>query len=407
MFLPFIGLLFSIAVGPIVFHKSWHKILPFASCFWILMTLAFCFELEKFLETIFHEYIPFIILMSGLFFTSHGIHLKIDGHAKPLDNALMLLVLSIMSSFVGTAGASLVGIRPFLHANRGREDKVHLAIFFIIIVSNIGGVLSPLGDPPLFMGFLKGIPFFWPLQNLLTYHSIALSYLLVLFFVVDKIKYKNLKKDHKEEDTIKIGKISGTLDIFFLILIMSFVLISGFFDHTKGIHIGHLFISYSQIFRDSGIFLVSIISYIKRKENFSIEPIKEIAITFVAIFITLVPLQKYLSTFDFGAMSVKKYFWGSGILSAVLDNAPTYLLFFYIAGGNPETLINSNILIAISISSVYMGAMTYIGNAPNLMIKSIASHHHIKMPNFFSYVVYSMSILVPILFLVQYMICHI
>lgn len=428
---PFIGILLSIALIPLAFPHFWHNHFPKVSFFWALL-FAIPF-LYFFKETALHEiahiiiidYIPFILLLWSLFTVSGGVYIKGTLKGTPAVNSIILLTGTILASFIGTTGASMLLIRPILRSNSWRVYKVHTIVFFIFLVSNIGGVLTPLGDPPLFLGFLHGVPFFWTM-NILPEMMFASIVLLFLYFILDSHYYKKEILTAVPESEQEPIKIEGAHNFIFLFGIIGAVLFSG------SVKLGQInFLGINQtienLIRNAILILMGIASLISTRQKihksneFSWVPILEVAYLFAGIFITIIPALAILKAGENGALhwliksvdSPAQYFWAVGILSSFLDNAPTYLTFFNSILGNfypgmPETsavalLIVEKIphLAAISVGAVFMGANTYIGNAPNFMVKSIAEEAGVKMPGFFGYMFkYSIPVLV-VLFIIM------
>ena len=432
---PFVGILLSIALFPLVAPQFWHHHFGKVSAFWAtVFAVPFIFAYgSPALYEIFHiyliDYIPFIILLWALFTVAGGILIEGTLKGKPIVNLLMLVIGTVIASWIGTTGASMLLIRPVLRANAGRSSKMHIVIFFIFLVSNIGGSLTPLGDPPLFLGFLHSVPFFWTF-NIFAEMAFVVFLLLAIFFLIDTILYK---KDQKaglvQEDTTdtKPIRIRGLFNIVFLLGIIGGVLMSGLvkLGHVTvlGVHL-----EIQNILRDLilvGMGLLSIkttAKSIREGNEFTWFPIKEVAYLFAGIFMCIVPALAMLKAGSHGHLAfiiegVKKpwhYFWVTGFLSSFLDNAPTYLTFLNTALGNfyaglPEKesvarLIaeNSIYLKAISTGAVFMGANTYIVNAPNFMVRSIAEETGLRMPSFFGYMIWSAGILIPIFILVTF-----
>jgi Na+/H+ antiporter NhaD/arsenite permease-like protein len=422
--LPFVGMLLSIALIPLIFRRFWHRHFPKVSAFWaIVFAVPFLFF---FRETAFHEiahiliidYIPFILLLWALFTVSGGIHIKGTLKGSPGMNTIILTIGTLLASIIGTTGASMLLIRPILRSNAWRVYKVHTIVFFIFLVSNIGGALTPLGDPPLFLGFLHGVPFFWTM-HLLPEMAFAGISLLILYFIMDSYYYKKESQTAVPDSPPEPIKIEGYYNFIFLAGIITAVLFSG------NVKIGEVDIlgihqSIENLIRDILLIFMGIGSLlftkkdIYQKNEFGWAPIMEVAYLFVGIFVTIIPALAILKAGEQGAFawlirivnSPSHYFWAVGSLSSFLDNAPTYLTFFNsILGkfypGMPEAqavalLIVEKIpyLAAISIGAVFMGANTYIGNAPNFMVKSIAEEAGVNMPSFFGYMFkYSIPIL--------------
>ncbi|MEZ4387340.1 MAG: sodium:proton antiporter [Candidatus Krumholzibacteriia bacterium] len=441
--IPFIGMLLSIALGPLLMPHFWHHHFPKVSFGWAVVFGAPFLLLMKgaALQSILHimlaDYVPFIILLWALFTISGGIVLEGDLRGTPRANLLVLLVGTILASWIGTTGAAMLMIRPLLKANAWRQSKVHIVCFFIFLVANIGGSLTPLGDPPLFLGFLHGVPFFWVTKGLLKEMLFVATILLVIFYIVDLRAYRKEPNKPTVNGKASIG-LKGTHNFLFLLGVMAGVVFSGtaVARGMGGLHIyGHVTLHYGNMIKDVFLVLMGILSLVttskvlREKNGFNWFPIQEVAYLFFGIFITIIPALAILQAGEHGALaslvrSVKEpaqFFWVAGGLSSFLDNAPTYLTFFNAALGQlglPETHVAGMLgyanalgiahdpafvktLTAISAGAVFMGANTYIGNAPNFMVKSIAEEAGVPMPSFFGYILkYSLIILVPVFLLV-------
>lgn len=428
--IPFVGILLSIAIFPLVAEHFWHKNFGKISFFWaasliipLIVVKGFGITLYEVMHVYLLEYFPFIILLFALFTISGGVRLKGKLVGSPILNTGILLLGGILASWMGTTGAAMLLIRPLLKANEWRSKKVHIVVFFIFIVANIGGALTPLGDPPLFIGFLKGVSFFWTTQNLILEMLFVISILLVIFYLWDSYLFKSETntppvKDDKEE---QLG-IEGGINLILLLGVIGAVLFSGIAKigefTLNGIHI-----TFANLVRDAALLALAGLSWTltskeSRKLNgFNWFPIQEVGKLFAGIFITIIPAIAILKAGKEGNLSFvidlvfnadgspnnSYFFWITGTLSSFLDNAPTYLVFFEAAGGNADLLMNTltSTLVAISSGAVFMGAMTYIGNAPNFMVKAIAEDSGIEMPSFFGYMAWSIGILVPIFILVS------
>lgn len=429
--LPFAGILLSIALGPLLAPRFWHHHHPKLAAFWALL-LAVPFvavfgdaALAEIAHTYLSEYAPFIILLLALYTASGGILLRGAPAGTPGVNALFLVVGTVLSSLIGTTGASMLLIRPLLAANAWRKSRVHIVVIFIFLVSNIGGALTPLGDPPLFLGFLNHVPFFWTL-HLLAPMGIAALPLLVLFFIWDTYLYR--REPPREARPRLPLRIEGAHNFIYLGGVLGAVLVSGFWRPGEvemlGVRLG-----IQNIVRDCLLLLMTALSILTtRKEtraghHFTWFPMREVAILFAGIFTTIIPALDILRAGDQGALagllvsvdSPRQYFWSTGALSSFLDNAPTYLTFFASALGKFYTGLpnqdavalliaeRAEFLKAISAGAVFMGAMTYIGNAPNFMVRSIAIENWVPMPSFFGYMLkYSLPILLPIFALIAW-----
>jgi Na+/H+ antiporter NhaD/arsenite permease-like protein len=496
--LPFVGILLSIALLPLVMEKFWHHNYGKVALFWaLLFAIPFYITyreqaMYEFLHIILLDYVPFIILLATLFTAAGGICLKGTLRGSPVVNTGLLALGTFLASVMGTTGAAMLLIRPLIKANKWRKKKVHLVVFFIFLVANIGGSLTPLGDPPLFLGFLKGVDFTWTFE--LFFPMLLLSsILLVVFFIFDSVMLKKEEAVPEDDGVKEPLRIEGKINFLFLAGIIGAIIFSshmakqdGFWDKveaakhdqtiadarvvkdqardtlnayikagniddtrlnelrvadqeaiatanaasyhrwhesTKGPHIGKVLIPWFNILRDGLLILIFFLSLkFTRKETreanfFTWEPILEVAKLFCAIFLTIIPVLAILKAGIHGHLADiiwmvlqenneprhAMYFWLTGILSSFLDNAPTYVVFFNTAGGDATSLMAERLtLLAISTGSVFMGANTYIGNAPNFMVKSIAEENDIKMPSFFGYMVWSVCILFPIFAIISY-----
>ena len=436
---PFVGMLLSIAIMPLVKGEWWEKHQLLGALFWALIflipfTIAYGPEIaaEELSETIIGDYIPFIVLLLGLFVVAGGIHIKgtIVGTTK--NNVILLLIGTAIASWVGTTGAAMLLIRPVLRANHWRRHKAHIVIFFIFMVANMGGCLTPLGDPPLFLGYLRGVPFFWTIVHIWPLLVVNTVIMLVIFVLLDKhfIKkegkegMKMLELESRADDRVPI-RIEGWHNFFFLALIIVAVILNGlipqlemFIDPTTGRTFGieiygtHVGIDY--IVQIVLIAIAMLLSWVttnkdlRRRNNFEWAPIAEVAKLFIGIFITMIPALAILRTYggSIGVDTPLEFFWATGMLSSFLDNSPTYVVFLTAAGAlgaQGATAVATTIgevgvpiLLAISAGAVFMGANTYIGNAPNFMVKNIAESGGVKMPSFFKYMLWSLCILVPV-----------
>ena len=433
--IPFIGILLSIALFPLFAPEFWHHHFGKVSAFWaivIAVPLLIIYKgaaLHSFLHIILTDYIPFIMLLWGLFTVSGGILLKGSLRGTPIVNTIMIIIGTILASWMGTTGAAMLLIRPFLRANNYRKNRAFMVVFFIFLVANIGGSLTPVGDPPLFLGFLHGVPFFWTF-HILPHMLFAALILLAIYFALDTYYYRKegFNKSQIEDGEKEPIGLVGSYNFIFLAGIVGAVIFSGLVDwgevNTLGIHR-----SIQGWTSDGIIVLMGILSLVftptkVREDNeFTWFPIQEVAYLFAGIFITMTPCLLLLLAGSKGALgfivgAVKEpyhYFWVTGILSSFLDNAPTYLTFFSTAVGKfytgmPESIAVSKLiaenpiyLMAISAGAVFFGANTYIGNAPNFMVRSIAEEAGTPMPSFFGYMLkYSIVFLIPVFILVSF-----
>ena len=513
--LPFAGMLLSIALGPLVAAHFWHAHYGKVAAGWIVLFSIPFLAVHKgdafyeILHIVLLDYVPFIILLGALFTVAGGICLKGSLRGSPAVNTAILFIGTVLASWMGTTGAAMLLIRPILRANAWRKHQVHVVVFFIFQVANIGGSLTPLGDPPLFLGFLKGVDFFWTMKLFPVMTPVAL-FLLGVFFIFDTIMFK--KEGPAPDDGEKVPlKLEGTSNFALIGCIIGAILLSTWLgknkftkpeiaeemkpaieaaefdmkeakadlsnyvetntgatfdesnqeyhekrvkhlnavsavnqlraqkthDETKGLHIFGVTVPYSNLVRDGLLVLIALISLkltpmyktvrdehghdvaaegeedtnVRAANGFTWEPILEVAKLFIAIFICMIPALKILQAGVNGGLSSvvlavqsstndpvnMMYFWFTGVLSSFLDNAPTYVVFFNTAGGDPTSLMGplGQTLLAISCGAVFMGANTYIGNAPNFMVKAIAEENGVKMPSFCGYMLWSVAILVP------------
>lgn len=429
---PFAGILLSLALMPIIAGHFWHNHFGKIAAGWTLITLGMISyhfgpgaALHEVLLTYLHEFIPFIIFILSLYVICGGIKIDITTKPTPYFNTTFLAITTFVSSWIGTTGAAMLFIRPFLHVNEHRPNKRHLVIFFIFLICNIGGSLTAVGDPPLFLGFLNGIDFFWPTTHLFGPFLTVTIPLLIIFYFFDKYAFKKAGVNadilnNKEKDDRFIIRLGGRRNLLLLFSAIAVIILSGILKSKEGFYVGGVFLSYPNVARDIILLLLTYVSLqygnkrVRSENHFTWGPFMEVFKVFAAIFITAAPVIAILKAGEQGAFVglVKLvntgdgfhnglYYWFTGGLSAFLDNAPTYLVFFNLAGGNPTDLMGplSHTLIAISCGSVFMGALTYIGNAPNFMVKAIAEQNSIAMPSFFGYMVWSILILVPLFIL--------
>jgi Na+/H+ antiporter NhaD/arsenite permease-like protein len=457
-FIPFALMLLAIALMPFIAHRWWEKHYPKVSIGLGLITLTYYLVWVRNFDRIEHtalEYVGFICLVGSLFVVAGGIIIRVKGEATPVENVILLAAGALLANVIGTAGASMLLIRPFIRMNRYRITGYHI-VFFIFIVSNVGGCLTPIGDPPLFLGYLKGIPFFWVVEHMLFIWLFGIGWLLSVFFVVDRINFSRAPMEIRQKETPTHGwKVEGLRNLFFLAVILMAV-----------------FIQKPIFMREVLMILAALGSYyltratkpdVHRDNEFNFMPLREVAWLFVGIFCTMMPVLDWLAQGSQGGSSSGSatgpgaFYWGTGVLSAVLDNAPTYLSFLYAAIGafvDPQhiafiqdwvrggmtasldtqpaevvrtvaalkqyhagllaagevplsdiqvcylignTKFNAYI-VAISAGAVFFGAMTYIGNAPNFMVKTISEHQKVDVPSFFGYLLkYALPVLLPML----------
>ena len=399
---PFALLLLSIAMGPIAFPHFWHRRYPLVAVGLGLVSVGFYLLHDA--APLVHaaeEYLGFIALIGSLYLVSGGIHIRVKGEATPLVNCLFLLIGAVLANFIGTTGASMLLIRPWIRMNRYRVTAFHI-VFFIFIVSNVGGCLTPIGDPPLFMGYLKGIPFWWVFEHCWQGWAVAVAGLIAIFYFVDRANFLRAPRDVREKETAHEEWIfRGLGNLVFLALILFAVLrlpmwwregamlvaaLGSWFTTPRGVH---------------------------EMNHFDFEPLKEVAWLFAGIFATMTPALAFLQASPPPLSSDLSYYWATGALSGVLDNAPTYLAFLATALGQQHLTLSdpahvlafanthAGTLEAISLGAVFFGAMTYIGNGPNFMVKAIAEHSKVHTPTFLGYILrYALPILLPFLILI-------
>lgn len=430
---PFAALLLSVAVMPFVAKEFWHHRYPEVSLF--LGGAVAAYMINAFdhpgynhgmafgAYSMLHagiEYYSFIALVGGLFLVSGGILVDVRGKGGPLVNGALLLFGAALANIVGTTGASVLLVRPFMRINKGRLTAMHI-VFFIFIVSNCGGSLTPIGDPPLYLGFLKGVPFFWTVENLWKDWLLVVGTLVAMFMVYDK------RVGEADPDLAPVVMHPG-------VTIRGGVAIAGMVLLVAGVFVDPLIKSHGQQWgvaflegKPVGATFQAIVALsafalssksIREQNGFNLEPIKEVGLLFMGIFATMAPALAYLATHgqQLGLEKPTAFYFGTGALSAVLDNAPTYMNFLQIAVGDKGELSQPVVaeflrttdgpltLHAISTASVFFGAMTYIGNGPNFMVKAIAEASHVKMPSFFGYLLRAAMVLLPVLIL-QWVLC--
>jgi len=422
--IPFAGLLLSIALGPLLLRGAWHAHYGKVAFGWTVLAIGFLVNdfgsagaFREVLAALLHEYVPFILLMFALFTAAGGMLIRFGVAGSAWSNAALLALGAGLASLIGTTGASMILIRPLIVANQHRPHNVHVVIFFIFLVSNIGGLLVPMGDPPLFLGFLRGVDFFWTLRALWPHFLLSVSILLLIFLAIDLYYFR---EPIAEEKIAVHGRFTlhGGFNAIFLLVVVATLIVSGKWHPGIGVDVFGVPVPAEALLRDGIMALVGCLSFaltkpeIRRANGFDFEPMKEVAKLFAAIFICIIPVMEFLHQGEQGPFGSlirgldgvdgkplpAAYFWSTGLLSAFLDNAPTYLLFFELAGGDPQVLMgdHASILKAISFAAVSMGALTYIGNAPNFMVYAIARKAGIRMPGFLGYMLWSCGFLLPL-----------
>jgi Na+/H+ antiporter NhaD/arsenite permease-like protein len=431
--LPFIGILMTIAIAPLLVPKFWQRHYGKLAFMWgalAVVPLAALYDLPTalaaFLHTMLADYMSFIVLLFALYVVAGGI--LVTGHLRgtPLTNTALLGLGTILASLVGTTGSAMILVRPLLRANAARLHNAHVIVFFIFLAANIGGSLTPLGNPPLFVGFLHGVDFFWTARHLLVPTAVAAGLVLAIFVIVDVWLYR---KDRKiapvgeVEPPVRL-RLRGGINFLLIAGIVAAILGSAFWQPGVHFEIYGTRLELQNLARDAVLLLIAVLSLVltpnehREANGFTWEPIAEVAILFGGIFACIIPVLAMLQAGPAGAFSWLlaaatadggpndiAYFWLTGALSAFLDNAPTYLVFFELAGADPTALMGplGSTLAAISMGAAYMGALTYIGNAPNLMIRAIAVERGVKMPSFFGFMLWSGAVLLPVFGLITFL----
>ncbi|GEP05549.1 sodium:proton antiporter [Methylobacterium oxalidis] len=423
--LPFAGLLLSIALLPLLAPKFWEHRLAAVAAFWGLAFLLPCavrFGAGTAAAEVWHtaalEYLPFIILVFALFVVAGGIRIVGNLVGTPATNTAILALGSLAASFLGTTGAAMLLIRPLIRANAGRARNAHVFVFFIFLVANIGGSLTPLGDPPLFLGFLRGVDFLWTVRALAGPMLLSCAILLAVFYAIDRYLWR-FEAAPPPSRLPRQVRIEGLHNVIYLAGIVAAVLASGLWRPGIAVPVGFgIAVPLESLSRDVVLLGLGYLSFrttapgIRLENAFTWVPIREVAVLFAGIFVTIVPALAILRAGRDGALAPllalvtqpdgtpheAAYFWLTGGLSSFLDNAPTYLIFFDLAGGDPAALMGplARTLTAISAGAVFMGANSYIGNAPNFMVKAICEECGIRMPSFFGYMLWSGCVLLPL-----------
>jgi Na+/H+ antiporter NhaD/arsenite permease-like protein len=404
MILPFALMLLAIALMPFITPHWWERHFAKVSLgLAAVTTIYYVFFLGNGGRMLHgaQEYVSFITLIGSLFVVTGGIHVEVKGEARPWVNCLFLFIGAVLANVIGTTGASMLLIRPWMRMNKYRITAFHI-VFFIFIVTNVGGGLTPIGDPPLFLGYIKGVPFLWVLQNCWTAWAITVVALIAIFYLYDRRNFSRAPRAVREEETRQESwRIVGWRNVGFLALILAAVFIQKPVGLSAALMVAAAVASW----------LVTP-KHIHQANAFNFHPIREVAWLFIGIFATMVPALDYLEVHAarVGLNSEMKFFWMTGMLSGALDNAPTYLTFLAAALGlhnlslnNPEHVrqfaaAHDHVLIAISLGAVFFGAMTYIGNGPNFMVRAIAEQAKVKTPTFFAYLFkFALPILLPLM----------
>ena len=431
--LPFVGLLLSIATGPLLFPRAWHAHYGKIAFAWSTLTVAPLAALRGIPEAVaalvhamLADYLSFIVLLFALYVVAGGILVTGNLRGTPWVNAAILALGTAIASLVGTTGAAMILIRPLLRANAARLVNAHVVVFFIFLVANIGGALSPLGDPPLFVGFLRGVDFFWTTRHLAIPTALTAGIVLAVFVVIDVWHYRRDRRiELVGEPRAPVAlRLKGLVNLVLIALIVGAILLSATWKSGVTFEVYGTALALENVLRDGALVVIALISlWLTPEEHrdvngFSWEPIREVAYLFAGIFICIIPVLATLAAGESGSLAWlfdvvtrhdgsphdASYFWLTGLLSAFLDNAPSYLVFFNLAGGDAGRLMGelAPTLAAISMAAVFMGALTYVGNAPNFMIYAIATERGVKMPSFFGYLLWSCAVLVPIFVLLTF-----
>jgi len=424
--LPFAGLLLTIAAGPTLFAKVWHAHYGKIAAPWAALALvpvAVIYGAAVAAEVLTHallgEFLSFIVLLFALYTVAGGIVVSGSLRGTPLVNTALLAFGTGIASIVGTTGAAMILIRPVIRANERRRHRAHVIVFFIILVANVGGALTPLGDPPLFVGFLRGVDFFWTVRHLWLQTAIVAVLVLAMFLVVDWLLHRG-EVIEQAADAEPL-RVRGTINLALIALIVAGVLLSAVWKPDVSFAVFATRLELQNLARDGALMVIALASLWltpdehRAANGFTWEPLAEVAKLFAAIFVAIAPVLALLQagregqfamllsavTANDGQPHEVAFFWLTGLLSAFLDNAPTYLVFFELAGGNAAMLMGplAGTLAAISMGAVYMGALTYVGNAPNFMVYAIAEERGIRMPSFFGYFAWAALILVPLFLL--------
>jgi Na+/H+ antiporter NhaD/arsenite permease-like protein len=425
---PFAGILLSIALGPLLFPRVWHHHYGKIASAWAIaafVPLVIVFGVDVAFAAFVHialaDYLSFIVLLFALYTVAGALFISGTLGGRPLSNAGVLAFGTAIASIVGTTGAAMILVRPLIRANAARKHNAHVIVFFIFLVGNIGGALSPLGDPPLLVGFLRGVDFLWPATHLWSQTLFAAILVLAAFLGVDVLLMRRERPAVREGEALRL---SGGINLVLIGAIIGAIAVSSHWRPGIGFNIYGTDLELQNVVRDAALLVIAGLSVWltpaehREANDFTWEPIREVAMLFAAIFLCIVPVIAMLQAGSAGAFGPllatinrpdgtpndEAYFWLAGLLSAFLDNAPTYLIFFQLAGGDAAELMTrlSSTLSAISMGAVYLGALTYIGNAPNLMVQAIASQRGVQMPSFFGYMLWSCAVLLPVLALMRW-----
>ena len=423
--LPFFGILLSIAFGPLFFARWWHPHYGKTALFWALSALVPLVwslgpdaTVRALLGTLLLDFAPFMVMLFALFTTAGGLVLRGNLHGSPALNTGLLLVGTLLASLMGTTGAAMVMVRPLLRANDNRRHNAHIFVFLIFLSANIGGALTPIGNPPLLLGFIHGVDFSWPLRHLLPATVFVVAALLLLFFFIDAWFYRKDGIASADPTPDSAVSLTGRINLLLIAIAAGAIICSGVWKPGFWFDVYGVRLELQNVLREAVLLCVGLASIVltdrahRAANDFRWEPLIEIGKLFAAIFVCMSPVMAMLQagnggpfaplmtlvTKAGGAPDDTAYFWLAGLLSSVLDNAPTYLAFFELAGGDPVALMttHASTLAAISLGASFMGALSYIGNAPNFMVYAIARDAGVRMPGIFGYMVWSCTILLPL-----------
>ncbi|MCU0945034.1 MAG: sodium:proton antiporter [Rubritepida sp.] len=429
--LPFLGILLSIALMPLFAPGFWHHHYGKVAAFWgaaFLLPFGLLHGWDKAgAEVAFvlvQEYVPFIVLLLALYTTGGGVLLRGTLVGTPLTNTALLAIGTLLASVMGTTGASMLLIRPVLRANAERTRKTHTFVFFIFLVANIGGSLTPIGDPPLYLGFLKGVSFFWPTVHLFAPFLLCAVVLLAVYFVIDSILFAREPVKPARSAPHERLSVSGWLNVALIGAVVGVVILQGVWQPGEtvllGEHVGiERLVAMALLLAITAVSVLATPRTLREANGFAWGAMSEVAKLFAAIFLCMGPVLAILKAGPQGAAAALValtsdpsgapipwvYFWMTGVLSSFLDNAPTYLVFFNLAGGDPAFLMAEGALTlaAVSAGAVFMGANSYIGNAPNFMVKAIVEENGVRMPSFFGYVAWACIFLLPLFVLCTFL----
>lgn len=417
MVAPFALLLLCIALMPLFAAHFWEHHYPKVAVGLGLVTACYYLFVQKDwhpLHHAAHEYVSFMALVGSLFVISGGINIRVKGEATPMVNTVFLLIGAVLANFIGTTGASMLMIRPWIKMNKYRITGFHI-VFFIFVISNVGGALTPIGDPPLFLGFLRGVPFWWVLQNCWQAWALAVALLLAIFYAFDSVNFRRAPKEIREKETAhEDWFFRGTLNLVWLGAVLGAVFLPKSVQETTLLGV----FSVPALV----MFAAAVASYFTTKpevheaNDFNFGPVKEVGYLFIGIFLTMIPALQILQSGEAVKIDTPmQYYFATGALSAFLDNAPTYLSFLAASMGHEQLSVDSSSdvlkfaaehaahLIAISLGAVFFGAGSYIGNGPNFMVKAIADKSKVNAPSFLAYIYrFSLPILVPVLIFVAW-----